>query len=234
MPAPEKFNRLLQSLPKVEREAVISKSEEVDLKFGQVLYEPFEPITHVYFPNNSLVSLLAMTTRGEVIEVGMIGDEGVVGAIALMGQNTTPFRALVQGTGRALRVEIEAMAALFERDTKLRKILLRYLHALLTQAAQLVVCTRFHSVEERLVRWLLISHDSLRLKTFSYTQEFLSQMLGADRVSVTLAVGALREAGLISTARGQITVLNRKKLEAQACECYQIVRDEFDQFLGKN
>lgn len=224
-------NGLIQALPPAELQGLMPHLESVDLAQGQVLYEPFEPISHVYFPINSLISLISLGEDGASLEVGMMDSEGAAGLLALIGPRTQPYRALVQVPGLALRVRLEILRDLFEKRKALRHQLLRYLHALFTQVAQSAACNRFHSLEQRLSRWLLDSQDRLNVDTFPYTQQLLSTMLGADRVTVTLAAGAMKTAGLIQYTRGQITILNRAQLESTSCECYRIVKNQFRQFL---
>ena len=224
-------NRLIASLPAEEREALLSRITPVDLSFGQIIYEPFERITEVYFPLDALISLLSVTAAGSTIETGMVGNEGLMGAVALLGKETTPYRALVQDAGVALKVGLVEMESLCARHPALRSLIFRYLHGLMTQLSQSAVCNRFHTTDQRLARWLLISQDRVQSEVFSWTQEFLAYMLGSDRVSVTHAVRALKKAGIIGHSRGQVTILDRGKLEQGACECYKFVKNEFDEFL---
>jgi len=224
-------NSLIRAIPGAELEGLMPHLETVDLTVGQVLYEPFNAVSYVYFPIDSLISLLSLGEDGASLEVGLMDSEGAAGLMGLMGPNTVPYRALVQVPGRALRVKLEILSDLFEKRLVLRRKLLNYLHALFSQVAQSAACNRFHSLEQRLSRWLLDSQDRLKVNTFPYTQQLLSTMLGADRVTVTLAAGAMRAAGSIQYARGQITILNRSRLESSSCECYRIVKTQYQQFL---
>ena len=224
-------NGLILSLPQPELEGLMPHLEPVELTQGEVLYEPFEPISHIYFPINSLISLISLGEDGASLEVGMMDSEGAAGLMALIGPRTVPFRALVQVPGTALRVKVEVLRNLFDKRQVLRRQLLCYMHALFTQVAQSAACNRFHSLEQRLSRWLLDSQYRLKVDTFPYTQQLLSTMLGADRVTVTLAAGAMKTEGLIQYTRGQITILNRGRLESASCECYRIVKSQFRQFL---
>ena len=224
-------NGLIQALPLAERQGLAPHLESVMLTQGEVLYEPFDPISYIYFPISSLISLVAQGEDGASLEVGMMDSEGAAGLMALIGPRTVPYRALVQVPGIALRVKLDVLRNLFEKRQALRRQLLCYLHALFTQVAQSAACNRFHSLEQRLSRWLLDSQDRLNVDTFPYTQQLLSTMLGADRVTVTLTAGAMKTAGLIHYTRGQITILNRGRLESASCECYKIVKTQFRQFL---
>ena len=224
-------NSLIQALPRAELEGLMPHLESVELALGQVLCEPFDAMAHVYFPINSLISLISLGEDGATLEVGMMDSEGAAGLMGLMGPSTVPYRALVQVPGTALRVKLEILRDLFEKRQALRRKLLGYLHALFTQVAQSAVCNRFHSLEQRLSRWLLDSQDRLNINTFPYTQQLLSTMLGADRVTVTLAAGSMKTAGSIEYTRGQITILDRERLESSSCECYRIVKTQFQQFL---
>lgn len=225
-------NRLLAALPQGEREALLPRLKEVELKIGDVIYEPFDSIRYVYFPDDALFSLMSLTEGGGSVEIVLIGSEGVVGVAGLLGTDTTPYRVVIEAAGRARRIEIAALKTLFDQSPALRRLVLRYLHALLVQIAQSSVCNHFHSVEQRLAYWMLASQDRTKADKFPYTQEFLSDILGTDRVSVTRAALALKRAGVIDYARGVITILDRAGLEKFSCECYRIVKAEFEQFLN--
>ncbi|HZS05235.1 MAG TPA: Crp/Fnr family transcriptional regulator [Blastocatellia bacterium] len=226
-------NRLLAVLPEPESDELLARLEPVELALGQVLSEPFEPITHTYFPEDAMISLLSLTGDGDPVEIAIIGNEGLVGAAALLGKDNLPYRAMVIGPGRALRIELLALEDLSARHPPLQGLILRYLHALLTQIAQTAVCNRYHSTEQRLAHWLLVSQDRLQSDAFPWTREFLAHMLGAEQTSVTAAVGNLKKAGLIRQARGRVTILNREGLIRSSCECYRIVKAEFDQVSGQ-
>jgi CRP-like cAMP-binding protein len=172
-----------------------------------------------------------MTSEGTSVEVAMVGREGLIGVTAMLQVESSPYRALVQVPGGASRIEIKKLKILFDERVTLRRLILRYLHALMTQTAQSAVCSRFHSVEQRLARWLISSRDRAHKNSFNYTQEFLSTMLGADRSTTTIAAGVLKRAGLVKYTRGTITILNSKELEQVACECYQVLNREFQGIL---
>lgn len=225
---------MLAVLPEEERQLVLSHAVPVNLEFGQVLYQPYESISHAYFLLDAMTSLLSVTMEGFSVEVAIIGREGMLGAFALLEKDTTPYRALVQGGGGALRIEMQRLRELAKCHTRLQQLLLRYVHALLTQAAQSAVCNRFHSVQQRLTRWLAFAQDRWGLNQLPWTQDFLAHMLGADRASVAVALGELKKAGLIRQSYGQIEILDRAGIRQQACECYPIVKAEFDDFLGND
>ena len=220
-------NNLLAALSESDRRQLMPHLTQVELRLGAVLAEPYAPLKHAYFLHESMVSLVSMTSEGASVEVAMVGREGLLGVTAILQVESSPYRALVQVPGGASRIEIKKLKILFDERASLRRLILRYLHALMTQTAQSAVCSRFHSVEQRLARWILSSRDRARRNSFRYTQEFLSNMLGADRSTTTLAAGVLKRAGLIKYTRGTITILNSKELEQVACECYHVVKREF-------
>jgi CRP-like cAMP-binding protein len=207
-----------------------SRFEAVLLGQGQVLHQPLKNITYIYFPQNAVISLMSVTEHGASIEVGMISCEGIVGVSAILGAASTPFRAIVQAPGSAIRMRADHFARVFTRSAGLQSIVHRYLHGRLIQLSQSAVCNRFHTIEQRLARWLLDSQDRIRTGIFPYTQEFLSDMLGTDRSSVSLALGLLKRAGLIGSTRAQVSIVDRKGLKEITCECYEIVRTEFGVF----
>ncbi len=217
-------NSLLAALPRTEYERLISGLEPVKLTFGEVLYQPGEPIRHAYFPNDCLVSLLAVVEGRTVLEVGLVGSDGMVGIPLALGIGVSPIRALVQGSGTAMRMKSARFGREFSRNPSLRRDLFRYTHALMAQAAQTAVCSRFHLLEARLARLLLMTSDRMQSNDFRLTHEFLAQMLGVRRVGVTKAAGTLQHRKLISYSRGGIRILDRKGLEAASCRCYQIVK----------
>ena len=225
-------NRLLAALPAEEYERLVTNLQPVTFSLGQILYESGGPLAYVYFPTSSLVSLLYTMANGSTAEMGLTGNDGVVGIALFLGGDTTPNRAVVQIAGDGFRMKAKILQEEFARGGPLQKLLLRYTQALITQISQTAVCNRLHSVEKRLCRWLLLSHDRAKTDELPMTQEFISQMLGGGRESVTVAAGILQDAGLIHYARGHIRILNRKGLEATVCECYQIVKNEFDRLLG--
>ena len=190
-----------------------------------MLYEPGETIRHVYFPDASLVSLLTLADGHLALEVGLIGREGMVGIPLVLGHTASSVRALVQGAGSAMRMASAPFRKEFERNPPLQRELYRYTHTLMAQISQTAACNRFHLTEQRLARWLLMTHDRVKSDEFRMTQEFLGHMLGVRRVGVTRAAQALQKRKLISYTRGNITVLDRKGLEAAACQCYEVVKD---------
>ncbi|HLL72871.1 MAG TPA: Crp/Fnr family transcriptional regulator [Pyrinomonadaceae bacterium] len=227
-------NRLLAALPKKEYQQLLADSETVPLTFGDILFEPGENIRHVYFPNEGMISLLSAVGEGEHVEVGIVGREGMAGLPVFMGVSKSRNRGLVQGEGSALRMTAAALRKVLSNGhgSTLQKLLHRYTHSLLTQISQSAACNRFHLVNSRLARWLLMTHDRIEGDQFRLTQEFLSLMLGVRREGVTLAAGALQKQKLISYSRGQIKILDRAGLEAASCKCYEVVKDEYDSFLA--
>ncbi len=214
-------NALLAALPRADYRHVLASIEEVSLTFGQVLYEPGDAITHVYFPNDSLVSLLTLVDRHLALEVGLVGREGVVGVAYAMGMATTPFRVLVQGSGSAMRMKAAAFRKELLASQSLQHGVHLYSHALMAQLARTAACNRFHVVQERLARWLLMTRDRMRSDRFRLTHEFLGNMLGVRRVGVTKAANALRQRKLIAYSRGNIEIVNGRGLESAACSCYE-------------
>src|SRR5690348_7984064 len=201
------------------------------MPLGAVLYEPGIRMRHVYFPTTSIVSLLYVMEDGASAEIAIVGNEGMLGISLFMGGETTPSRAVVQSAGHGLRLEAPILKEEFGRLGRMMHLLLRYTQALITQMAQTAVCNRHHSVDQQLCRWLLLSLDRLSSNEVSMTQELIANMLGVRREGVTEAAGKLQDAGLIRYSRGKITVLDRPGLEAQACECYKVVKKEFDRLL---
>jgi CRP-like cAMP-binding protein len=225
-------NRLLATLPKKEYELLLPKMKTVNLVLGEELYDPGEVIKYVYFPNDSIISLISKLSETSWLEVGMVGNEGMAGLAVFMGVNSSSIRALVQGSGTAMRMSSAAMRTEANRMGGLHRILHRYSHSLLTQISQSSACNRFHLVDARLARWLLMSNDRLGVDEFPLTQEFLSHMLGVRREGVSRAAGALQAAQLIRYSRGMITLLNRPGLEAKSCDCYAIIKAETDSYLN--
>ena len=227
-------NRLLAALPKEEYQRLLPELEEVALPFAEVLYEPGARIRHVYFPNDSIVSLLAEVADRSTLEVGFVGNEGVAGVSVFMGVDASPHRAIVQGAGTAVRMKASALRKESGRAGSLHDLLHRYAHSLLMQVSQSAVCNRFHMVDARLARWLLMSGDRLGADEFQLTQDFISNMLGVRREGVSKAAGVLQKHALITYSRGHIRILDRARLEAVSCECYGIVKDESDSYLAKS
>lgn len=221
-------NSVLAALPAKTYRRLLARLDPVTLTFGEVLYEPGEAIRDVYFPGGSLVSLLTLADGHLALEVGLIGREGMVGIPLVLGQNVSSVRALVQGTGTALRMASAQFLKEFRFSLPLQQELYRYTSSLMNQISQTAACNRFHVVETRLARWLLMTHDRVKSDRFSMTHEFLGHMLGVRRVGVTKAAQALQARKLIRYSRGDITVLNRAGLRAAACACYEVVKDMHD------
>ena len=228
----ETVNRLLAMLPKKEYERLLPGLNRIPLTFGEVLYEPGDTIKQVYFPNDSIVSLLSMTQERSTLEVGMVGNEGFAGLPIFMGVNVSQTRALVQGAGSAMSMTSAVARHEASQPGALHRLLHRYSHSRLTQVSQSVVCNRFHSVDARLARWLLMTSDRLGREEFRLTQDFMSNMLGVRREGVNKAAGALQTAKLIRYTRGVIEILDRRRLEAKSCECYAIIKAESDEYLN--
>ncbi|MBL0163047.1 MAG: Crp/Fnr family transcriptional regulator [Xanthomonadales bacterium] len=224
-------NWLLTSLPPKERERILKASTQVELTFGNTLWEQGERMRHVYFPNSGFISLL-ITVDGHTLEVGMIGNEGMCGHSLALGADLAPLRALVQGAGTSLRLKASSFRQILETSPALRQLLLGYTHVLMSQLTQTAACTRFHTVETRLARWLLMTQDRAHADTFDVTQDFLAFMLGVRRVGITAAARTLQAQKLIRYARGHVSVLDRSGLEAAACACYQSDLDIYRRVLG--
>jgi CRP-like cAMP-binding protein len=201
------------------------------MRLGDVLYESGSELRHVYFPTTAIVSLLYVMLDGASAEIAVVGNEGIIGVALFMGGETMPNRAVVQSAGHAYRLKGQLLKQEFNRSGELQHLLLRYTQALLTQMAQTAVCNRHHSLDQQLCRWLLLSLDRLPSNELVMTQELIANMLGVRREGVTEAAGNLQKAGLIAYRRGRITVLDRAGLEARACECYAVVKKEFDRLL---
>ncbi len=224
-------NQLLAALPDAELARWLPQLEAVDLPLGKVLYESGSKMTHVYFPTTSIVSLLYVMEDGASAEIAVVGKEGIVGISLFMGGESTPSRAVVQSAGRGFRLNSSLMLQEFNRGGPGLHLLLRYTQALITQMAQTAVCNRHHSLDQQLCRWLLLSLDRLHSDELVMTQELIANMLGVRREGVTEAAGHLQEAGLIQYRRGHIKVLDRRRLEARACECYGVVKREYARLL---
>jgi CRP-like cAMP-binding protein len=224
-------NHLLDALPARDYERVASHLELITMNLGDVLYESGATLRYVYFPTTCIVSLLYVMEDGASAEIAVVGNEGILGISLFMGGNTTPSRAIVQSAGHAFRLKADLLKHEFERYGPTMHLLLRYTQALITQMAQTAVCNRHHSVDQQLCRWLLLSLDRLASNELSMTQELIANMLGVRREGVTEAAGNLQDAGLIRYHRGRITVVDRPGLKARCCECYQVVKTEFDRLL---
>lgn len=224
-------NRILAALPSAEFDRVASDLEPFALPINTVLYEANSPITHAYFPISGCVSMVNAMEEGAV-EVGTIGYEGWAGLPLLLGDDRMPTRAFVQLTGDSYRMTAAAFARAVDKNATFARLLNRHSLALFNQAAQSVACNRLHTLESRCARWLLMTHDRMRLEEFVLTHEFLSYMLGVHRPAVTLAAGVLQRAGLIRYTRGRVTVVDRRGLEAVSCACYEITRKSYERLIG--
>jgi CRP-like cAMP-binding protein len=226
-----KLNRLLAALPPADYGRILPELEPVTLPLGMVLYESGGTLGYVYFPTDSIISLLYVMEDGASAEIAVTGYEGLVGIALFMGGETTPSRAVVQSAGSGYRLKAALLKKEFDIGGALQHLALRYTQALITQMAQTAVCNRHHSVEQQLSRWLLLSLDRLPSNELSMTQDLIANMLGVRREGVTEAAGRLQKAGLIQYSRGHIVVLDRPKLEARVCECYAVVKKEYDRLL---
>lgn len=224
-------NHLLAALPENEWLRWETQLELVDLKLGQVLYESGGKMHYVYFPINAIVSLLFVLENGASAEIAVVGNEGIVGVSLFMGGETTPSRAVVQSAGQCYRLSAQVLKNEFGNSLPVLHLLLRYTQALITQMTQTAVCNRHHSLDQQLCRWLLLSMDRLTGPHLVMTQELIANMLGVRREGVTEAAGRLQKAGLISYTRGKIEVIDRPGLEARTCECYAVVKKEYDRLL---
>jgi CRP-like cAMP-binding protein len=224
-------NHLLAALPAEVSRRLHAGLELVEMPLGMVLYESGSRLQHVYFPTTSIVSLLYVMEDGHSAEIAIVGNEGVVGVALFMGGETTPSRGIVQSAGYAYRLPGKSLKGEFVRAGPLQRLLLRYTQALITQMAQTAVCNRHHSIEQQLCRWLLLSLDRLASNDLVMTQELIGNMLGVRREGVTESAGKLQDLGIIRYSRGRITVLDRPALEHHACECYAVVKREFDRLL---
>lgn len=224
-------NRLLAALPAVEYDRLHTHLRLVPLTLGEALYESGIVLRHVYFPTDSIVSLLYVMADGASAEIAVVGNEGVIGVSLFMGGETTPSRAVVQSAGHAYQLTGQLLKDEFTRGGAMQHLLLRYTQSLITQMAQTAVCNRHHSLDQQLCRWLLLSLDRLPSNELVMTQELIANMLGVRREGVTEAAGKLQHAGLIRYSRGRISVLDRTGVEARTCECYAVVKTECDRLL---
>ncbi len=228
---PMQENHLLAALPKAEFQRWLPQFEVVSLTLGEVLYESGSALSHVYFPTTAIVSLLYVMQNGASAEIAVVGNEGLVGISLFMGGESTPSRAVVQSAGHGWRLPAQAMKDEFNRGGPVLHLLLRYTQALITQMSQTAVCNRHHSLDQQLCRWLLLSLDRLKGNQLVMTQELIANMLGVRREGVTEGALKLQQAGLIRYARGKIIVLDRAGLEARTCECYAVVKKEYERLL---
>lgn len=225
-------NRLLSALPKEEYERLLPHLETVSLNVKQIIYAPYQPIEYVYFPNSGIISLVNLTEDGGTVEAATVGNEGMVGIPLLLGADSIISQAIVQLVGDALRMKADAFKRQVIPGSSLHNLVLRYTLALINLISQSVACNRRHTVEERCSRWLLMCHDRVQSNEFPLTQEFLAQMLGVRRPSVSVVAAILQKAGLIRYSRGKMMICDRLGLEAASCECYRIVKNEFDRLLN--
>jgi CRP-like cAMP-binding protein len=226
------MNHLLAALPVDEFARLKPDLESVSMALGEVLYESGDKMTHIYFPTTAIISLLYIMENGATAEIGIAGNNGLIGIALFMGGETTSSRAVVQSAGGAVRMKAGALKKAFALGGVFQNILLRYTQSLMTQISQTAVCNRLHSVEQQLCRWLLINHDQLQTDKLVMTHDLIANMLGVRREGVSIAAGNLQKKKLIRYVRGTITVLDRQGLENAACECYQVVKDEYDRLLG--
>jgi CRP-like cAMP-binding protein len=226
-----KENLLLAALPETEWQRWRAQLIHAHMPLGEVLYESGGTMSHIYFPTTAIVSLLYVMENGSSAEIAVVGKEGLVGISLFMGGGSTPSRAVVQSAGEGFRLSAAAMKEEFDRAGPVLHLMLRYTQALITQMSQTAVCNRHHSLDQQLCRWLLLSLDRLQGDELLMTQELIANMLGVRREGVTEAALKLQQAGLIRYARGHITVLDRKGLEARSCECYAVVKTEYDRLL---
>lgn len=226
-------NRLIASMPRTERARFLQNCEPVDLVFGTVLCEPDQVFPFVYFPLMGFVSVMKVVGKHPALELGMIGNEGMLGVTLALGIDIAPLHGMVQGTGTALRMSLPQLKVELSTSPTLVRVLKRYLFVLMSQLSQTAACNSFHEVETRLARWLLMSHDRSHADHFHFTQQFLADMLGVQRSAITIAAGALRDKMLIHYARGEINILNRRGLEAASCECYAAATGD-DPQVGQN
>jgi CRP-like cAMP-binding protein len=231
-PDPRK-NQLLAALPKAELHRWLPHLEYVDLRLGEVLYEAGGTLSHVYFPTTAIVSLLYVMKNGESAEIAVVGNDGVVGISLFMGGDSTPSRALIQSAGGAYRLSAQLMKDEFDRGGPVLHLLLRYTQALITQMVQTAACNRHHSLDQQLCRWLLLSLDRLQGTDMMMTQDLIANMLGVPRDGATEGALKLQTAGLINYAGGRIRVLDRGGLEKRTCECYAVVKNEYDRLLPR-
>lgn len=227
-------NRILNALPPEEYERLSPHLERVTLPLRQVLYQPEQPVTHVYFPDSGTVSIVSVFEDGRNVEVGMVGNEGMFGVNVFLGSVSTPLEAVVQLPGAGYRMRADVLKEEFKRCGPLQDLLLRYTQAFIMQVAQNAACNRAHHVEGQVAKWLLMCQDRSHSPKLELTQEFISTMLGVRRPGVTETAGQLRDKGLINYVRGCITITDREGLEGLTCECYRLVRKEFDRLVGVN
>ena len=225
----EVVNRLIAGLPRKARKRIVDNCELVNLVFGEILSEQDKPLTQVYFPITSFISLVTTISDHPPLEMGLIGNEGMLGATLTLGVNTAPMRAVVQGAGTALRINAADFRLALSESPALHRTINRYVYVMMAQLSQTAACNHFHEIEPRLARWLLMTHDRAHADHFHLTHEFLADMLGVRRSGITVAAGALQNKNLIGYTRGEISIINRAGLEAAACECFEAVNNDYKQ-----
>lgn len=228
------INQLLAALPSAEYQRIAPHLETVSLKLGKVLHEPYEAIKDVYFPNRAMISVVSIMEEGATTEIGIVGNEGMIGLPVILGGETSPSQMMVQIQGDAMKLSAALLKQEFQRGEVLQKRLLLYTQAFLTQVSQSAACNRQHKIEKRLARWLLSVQDCVQADEIPLTQEFIANMLGTRRAGVTEAAKILQQAGTIKYNRGKITILNQEILEKTSCECHRLVKSEFLRLLGSN
>ena len=226
-------NFLLAALAEEDLESIKNKLEPVSFKLGEVIYESGEKMDYVYFPTTAIISLLYIMENGTTAEIGVVGNDGIVGFSLFMGGETTTSRAIIQSAGRAFKMKSKDVKSEFALGGRFQNLLLRYTQALITQISQTAVCNRLHSIEQQLCRWLLLSHDRLNSDKLVMTHDLISNMLGVRREGITLAAKKLATRKLISNSRGTMTVIDRQGLEGAVCECYKVVNEEYNRLLGR-
>jgi CRP-like cAMP-binding protein len=226
-------NHLLSELPEDSFERILPHLQAVKLPLGKVLYESGDMLDYVYFPTTAIVSLLYVMENGSTAEIGVVGNDGILGIALFMGGNTTPNRAIIQSAGIGYKMKAKDLMDEFTRGGKFHDMLLRYTQALITQISQTAVCNRLHSVEEQLCRWLLLSHDRLESDKLVMTHDLISNMLGVRREGITMAARKLVKRNLINNVRGTMTIIDRAGLEQACCECYEVVNTEYNRLLGR-
>jgi CRP-like cAMP-binding protein len=231
---PRTVNRILNALPPDEYERLSQHLEPVELPLRKVLYRPDQPITHVYFPTRGTVSVVSVFYDGGTVEVGMVGNEGMFGVNVFLGSVSTPLEAVVQLPGEGFRMWADVLRREFKNGGQLQDLLLRYTQAFIMQVAQNAACNRAHHVEGQMAKWLLMCQDRAHSPELELTHEFIATMLGIRRPGITEAAGLLRSKGLINYVRGRVQVIDREGLEAVSCECYSLVKKEFDRLVGHN
>jgi CRP-like cAMP-binding protein len=224
-------NKLLDALPDEEYKHILPDLEQISFSFNECIYESSERLNYAYFPTTSVVSLVYTMIDGASAEMGMVGNEGLIGVALLTGGESSPNRAVAQRAGGAFRMKASSFREELKRGGSFQRLSLRYMQALLTQISQRAVCNGLHSIEQRLACWMLMTHDRTESEKLHITQEFVSNLLGARREWVSLTTGSLRDKGVVVCNRGYITILDREGLEATACECYRVIKDEYDRLL---